>query len=61
MTKVMAQGTFDILHPGHLHYFNESAEKGEELVVVISRDSRVSDRKKILTLMKMKKKRWLMP
>jgi|AntDeeMetageno51_2_1112566.scaffolds.fasta_scaffold04326_3 FAD synthetase len=45
MTKVMAQGTFDILHPGHLHYFNESAEKGEELVVVISRDSRVSDRK----------------
>jgi len=45
MTRIMAQGTFDILHPGHLHYFRESKELGDELVVVIARDSRVSDRK----------------
>lgn len=45
MTKVMAQGTFDILHPGHLHYLRESANLGEELVVVIARDSRVKEKK----------------
>lgn len=45
MTTVMAQGVFDILHPGHLHYFRESKNLGEELVVVIARDSRVSEKK----------------
>ncbi|WP_414838059.1 adenylyltransferase/cytidyltransferase family protein [Candidatus Nanosalina sp. VS9-1] len=45
MKTVMAQGTFDILHPGHLHYFEESKKLGDELVVVISRDSRHEDRK----------------
>lgn len=47
MKKVMAQGTFDILHPGHLHYFRKSKELGEELVVVIARDSRVKDKKNL--------------
>ena len=47
MTTVLAQGTFDILHPGHLHYLRESASLGDELVVVIARDSRVSDKKDI--------------
>jgi FAD synthetase len=41
----MAQGTFDILHPGHLHYLRESAALGDDLVVVIARDSRIRDRK----------------
>ena len=45
MKTVMAQGTFDILHPGHLHYFRESAKHGDELVVIIARDSRVSEKK----------------
>ncbi|MFB6217549.1 MAG: adenylyltransferase/cytidyltransferase family protein [Candidatus Aenigmatarchaeota archaeon] len=45
MKTVMAQGTFDILHPGHLHYLRESADEGDELVVVISRDSRVKGKK----------------
>lgn len=40
MTRVMAQGTFDLLHPGHLHYLRESAALGDELYVVIARDSR---------------------
>lgn len=44
----MAQGTFDILHPGHIHYLERSAELGDELVVVIARDSRVSDRKDLV-------------
>ena len=45
MKKVMAQGTFDILHPGHLYYFNQSSSLGDELTVVISRDSRIADKK----------------
>jgi len=44
---VMAQGTFDVLHPGHIHYFEKSAELGDELIVVIARDSRVKDRKNL--------------
>lgn len=45
MTRVMAQGTFDILHPGHLHYLRESRKLGDELYVVIGRDPRVSEHK----------------
>lgn len=45
MKKVMAQGVFDILHPGHLHYFRESKDLGDDLVVIIARDSRVKKEK----------------
>ncbi|MFB6209557.1 MAG: adenylyltransferase/cytidyltransferase family protein [Candidatus Nanohaloarchaea archaeon] len=48
MKKVMAQGSFDILHPGHVHYLRESKKLGEELVVVIARDSRVSGMKDLV-------------
>ena len=47
MRKVMAQGTFDILHPGHLHYFKQSKKLGDHLTVVISRDSRVKEKKNL--------------
>ncbi len=47
MARVMAQGTFDILHPGHVHYLEASAAHGDELVVVIARDIRVSRRKNL--------------
>ena len=45
MTRVMAQGAFDVLHPGHLHYLTESAALGDELVVVLASDERVPSRK----------------
>lgn len=48
MKRVMAQGTFDVLHPGHLHYLRESARLGDELVVVIGRDEKLKDRKDLL-------------
>lgn len=48
MVRVMAQGTFDIVHPGHLHYLRESAALGDELVVIIARDERVGERKSLL-------------
>lgn len=44
----MAQGTFDIIHPGHIHYLTESAKLGEELYVVVARDSRVKQRKHVV-------------
>lgn len=41
MTTVMAQGVFDLLHPGHLHYLRESKNQGDKLVAIIARDSRI--------------------
>ncbi len=41
MKKVMAFGTFDLLHPGHIHYLKNSKKLGDFLVVVIARDSTV--------------------
>lgn len=41
MTRVMAQGRFDLIHPGHIHYLQESKALGDELYVVIARDSRL--------------------
>jgi len=38
---VMGFGTFDVLHPGHLFYLNELKKLGDELIVVIARDSNV--------------------
>ncbi len=41
MVRVMASGVFDILHLGHLHYLRQAKELGDELVVVVARDSTV--------------------
>lgn len=43
MTRVMAQGTFDLIHPGHIHYLQESRALGDELYVVIARDARLEE------------------
>jgi len=37
MTTVVAQGTFDILHPGHVHYLREAKAMGDELHVIVAR------------------------
>ena len=41
-TTAIAQGTFDILHPGHLHYLREAAAMGEVLHVIIARRENVT-------------------
>ncbi|MDO5848289.1 MAG: FAD synthase [Methanobrevibacter sp.] len=49
MKKVMASGTFDILHPGHGIYLEEAKKLGgddAELYVVIARDSTVKKNKR---------------
>ena len=48
--KVMASGTFDIIHPGHGLYLEKAKELGgenAELVVVVAKDSTVKKRKRI--------------
>ena len=42
MTRVLAQGTFDVLHPGHLHYLEEAAAMGETLHVIVARSDNVT-------------------
>jgi len=39
--RVVATGTFDILHPGHLYYLEESRRYGDELYVIVARDRNV--------------------
>ncbi|ELY78985.1 adenylyltransferase/cytidyltransferase family protein [Natrinema pallidum] len=41
-TRVVAQGTFDLLHPGHVHYLEEAAAAGEELHVIVARAESVA-------------------
>ena len=35
----MATGVFDLLHPGHVAFLREARRLGDELVVVVARDS----------------------
>ncbi len=41
MTRVMASGVFDIIHPGHISYLEQARSYGDELVVVIANDDTV--------------------
>ncbi|MHC1579339.1 MAG: adenylyltransferase/cytidyltransferase family protein [Candidatus Alkanophagales archaeon] len=48
MVRVLATGTFDILHPGHLFYLEEAKKLGDELYVIVARDVNVKKRKPII-------------
>jgi len=41
-TRAVAQGTFDILHPGHVHYLEDAATYGDELHVIVARGENVT-------------------
>lgn len=43
---VMAFGTFDLLHEGHIFYLKKAKSLGKKLIVVIARDSTVKKLKK---------------
>ncbi len=45
MTRVMASGVFDIIHPGHISYLRQAKDMGDELVVVIACDDTVRKNK----------------
>lgn len=45
MKKVIVNGTFDILHPGHLAMLNYAKSLGDYLIVAIDTDQRVKQLK----------------
>ena len=46
MTRVLATGTFDLLHPGHVLYLTEARLLGDELYVIVARDSMIKHKPK---------------
>lgn len=46
MTTVLCTGTFDMLHAGHLNYFEQAKKHGDKLVVIVARDSTVESERK---------------
>lgn len=46
MTRVVATGTFDLLHPGHVLYLERSRALGDELIVIVARDVNVRHKPK---------------
>jgi D-beta-D-heptose 7-phosphate kinase/D-beta-D-heptose 1-phosphate adenosyltransferase len=45
MVRVIVNGTFDIIHPGHLALLNYAKSLGDSLVVAIDTDDRVKELK----------------
>lgn len=45
LVKVMATGVFDLLHPGHLYFLEQSRAHGTELVVLVTNDEVVRQSK----------------
>ena len=41
MVKVMATGTFDLLHMGHIYFLKEAKKLGDSLSVVVATDATV--------------------
>ena len=41
MVKVMATGTFDLLHLGHIYFLKEAKKLGDSLAVVVATDATV--------------------
>lgn len=46
MTRILATGTFDLLHPGHIYFLTQARALGDELFVIIARDSNVTHKPK---------------
>ena len=46
MVRVLATGPFDLLHPGHLLYLSEARALGDELYVIVARDSMIKHKPK---------------
>lgn len=38
---VMAFGSFDIIHPGHIKYFKQARKLGDRLLVIVARDESI--------------------
>jgi len=45
MKKVVVNGTFDLIHPGHIHLINYARSLGDFLLVLIDTDQRIQQLK----------------
>ncbi|WMW22618.1 adenylyltransferase/cytidyltransferase family protein [Methanolobus mangrovi] len=46
LVRVLATGTFDLLHPGHILYLSEAKKMGDELYVIVARESMIRHKPK---------------
>jgi FAD synthetase len=46
LTRILATGTFDILHPGHIYFLTQARALGDELFVIVARDSNINHKPK---------------
>ncbi len=46
MVRVVATGTFDIIHPGHITFLREAKKLGDELIVIVAREKNVKHKPK---------------
>ncbi|WP_440952200.1 adenylyltransferase/cytidyltransferase family protein [Methanococcoides sp. FTZ1] len=46
MIRVLATGTFDLLHPGHIFFLSSARAMGDELYVLVARDSMIRHKEK---------------
>jgi len=46
LTRILATGTFDLLHPGHVYFLNKARALGDELYVLVARDSNINHKPK---------------
>lgn len=46
MRKVVATGTFDIIHPGHIKFLEEAKKLGDYLIVIVAREKNVKHKPK---------------
>jgi FAD synthetase len=45
MRRVLVFGTFDVFHPGHEYFLKQAKKHGDDLIVVVARDSTVKQLK----------------
>ena len=46
LIRVLATGTFDLLHPGHVYFLTQARALGDELFVIVARDLNVTHKPK---------------
>ncbi|MFN3384443.1 MAG: adenylyltransferase/cytidyltransferase family protein [Archaeoglobaceae archaeon] len=46
MRRVVATGTFDIIHPGHITFLREARKLGDELIVIVAREKNIRHKPK---------------
>ena len=49
MKTIICFGTFDVLHLGHLNYFQQAKKIADKLIVVIARDKNTKKKKLLFT------------